>query len=120
MNFLVIMCGMSIVFLVVPLGLTVLSVMAGVPEGEMNRLLVLGFIGALVVFIIVIIGGISLFVFPEADDIWLSAGFYGGAIGSLITTILFWMIIRYTSSTPLSSPPMYPPNQRRYDRSYRY
>jgi hypothetical protein len=78
-----------------------------------------GFIGALIVFIIVIIGGISLFVFTEADDIWLSEGFYGGAIGSLLTTILFWMIIRNTTPTKRIIPPRYPPNQRSYGRPHR-
>jgi len=59
----------------------------------LNRSLIQrGFVISLIVFIIVIIGGATLIILTiENDSQWLSAGFYGGAIGSLLTFILFWL-----------------------------
>ena len=104
---------------------SIISIRGLSPTNPPSRNMVwVGFGCALTVLIITILGGISSFVFIDTQDIWLSAGFYGGSIGSLLTTILFWMIIRYLPATPKPIQPMghyrYPPNQGGRGRPYRY
>jgi amino acid transporter len=56
-----------------------------------------GFILALIVFILVIIGGIAFVIVSISEDYtdwWFDPGFYGGAIGSLLTMILFRLALK--------------------------
>lgn len=60
-----------------------------------------GFIISLIVFIIVIIGGIAFVVHSISEDYnswWFDAGFYGGAIGSLLTTVLFFLALKQSKT----------------------
>ncbi len=59
-----------------------------------------GLSAALIVFLIVIIGAAAFFITNDASVNWLSAGFYGGALGSFLTLLLFSHILR---STPPSA-----------------
>jgi hypothetical protein len=82
-----------------------------------------GFVISLIVFIIVIIGGATLIALTwENDSQWLSEGFYGGAIGSLLTFILFWLVLKNIPHTkvdkrarygaqPYGAQPPYPQTQ---------
>jgi hypothetical protein len=54
-----------------------------------RKLVLWGIIASMVVFIVVLIGGIVLLVeTSDASDNWLSEGFYGGFFGSLISFIV--------------------------------
>jgi predicted RNA-binding Zn-ribbon protein involved in translation (DUF1610 family) len=66
---------------------------------------------SLIVFIIVIIGAAVFFITNDAGNNWLSAGFYGGALGGFLTLLFFGQILR---STPPS-----PPKQQHYQTTYR-
>ena len=64
-------------------------------EGLKRGLIMRGFVISIIVFVIVIVGGATLIALTlENDSQWLSAGFYGGAIGSFLTAILFWMVLK--------------------------
>jgi hypothetical protein len=92
-------------------------------EGLKRSLVMRGFVISLIVFIIVIIGGATLIALTwENDSQWLSEGFYGGAIGSLLTFILFWLVLKNIPHTkvdkrarygaqPYGAQPPYPQTQ---------
>ena len=105
-------------FFLVALGLFYCSFIAlwGLRTGEYlsRRLVLSGLIIAFVVLIIVGIGAGALFALVDASDIWLDAGFYGGAIGSLLTVIFFGINLKNSVNRTI---PQYKttPSNTRYD-----
>jgi hypothetical protein len=87
-------------FFLVAFGLFYCSIISlkGIRMGEYlsKRLVLSGFIVALIVLIIIGIGAGALFALVDASDIWLESGFYGGAIGSLLTVIFFGLNLKNT------------------------
>jgi hypothetical protein len=87
-------------FFLVAFGLFYCSIISlkGIRMGEYlsKRLVLSGFIVALIVLIIICIGAGALFALVDASDVWLDAGFYGGAIGSLLTIIFFGLNLKNT------------------------
>ena len=56
-----------------------------------------GFYGSLAVMVISILGGIAFAVhsvIEEYDDWWLDVGFYGGALGGLLTALIFYLALK--------------------------
>jgi len=107
-----------IAFFLVAFGLFFCSMVSiqGVRKGaQMKRNLVMGsLISALAVLIVMIIGAVSFFVFVDAQDIGLEAGFYGGAIGSLLTTIFLGLNLKHT----IKKPPIPYPGHMGYQQQY--
>ena len=73
-----------------------------------------GFLLSLIVFILVIIGGIAFAIHSISEDYnswWFDAGFYGGAIGSLLTSVLFFLALKQSKKQQQMVHPYAPPAQ---------
>jgi hypothetical protein len=92
-------------------------------EGINRSLIMRGFVISLIVFIIIIVGGATLIALTiENDSQWLSAGFYGGAIGSFLTAILFYLVLKNIPHTKVDKRAGYgaPPYGTRAAAQYPY
>ncbi len=59
-----------------------------------------GLVISIIVLAVVGGGAVALFAMTaEADSTWLEAGFYGGAIGSLLTALMFGLVLKNTPHT---------------------
>jgi hypothetical protein len=88
----IILCGSFLLFCTV-ISFLLLRLPEKIPDNNYIRL---GFYLSFVVFTISIIGGIVFAVEMESEDAWwwFEAGFYGGSIGGLLTSILFYLGIK--------------------------
>jgi len=85
----IILCGFFLLYCTI-ISILVLGFPERIPDNNFIRL---GFYLSFIVFVISIIGGIVFAVELESEDAWwwFEAGFYGGSIGGLLTTILFYL-----------------------------
>lgn len=83
------------------------SIKGLISKGPLPRSLVRnGLLSAIVAFAIIIVSAVIFFAATaEVDDAWLEDGFFGGAIGSFITILLFGIILISTPKTA-PAPPM--------------
>lgn len=65
-----------------------------------RSLIMRGLVISIIVLVVVGVGAVALFAMTaEADSTWLEAGFYGGAIGSLLTALMFGLVLKNTPHT---------------------